>query len=173
MTTLVLGGARSGKSHFAEEEAERWLAQHPAGERIYIATAQVFDNEMSDRVEQHKAQRGDNWRTIEEPLNLVDVLAAQMNNEKFILVDCLTLWLTNLLVNDSNTDEAIGALCDLLMDAKAEIVLVSNEVGLGIVPDNKLARKFRDIQGLANQRIAQSARRVVLITAGLPLVLKG
>ncbi|MEP2942737.1 MAG: bifunctional adenosylcobinamide kinase/adenosylcobinamide-phosphate guanylyltransferase [Hyphomicrobiales bacterium] len=173
MVTLVLGGARSGKSRFAEQEADRWLAEHPNRERLYLATAQIYDDEMRTKVEQHKIQRGSNWRTIEEPENLTQVLAAEMANDKFILVDCLTLWLSNLLLKEANTDEAIEQLCSLLKGAKGEIVMVSNEVGLGIVPDNKLARQFRDIQGLANQHIAQAAQKVILITAGLPLVLKG
>lgn len=173
MVTLVLGGARSGKSRFAEQEADLWLTDHPNGERLYVATAQIYDDEMRTKVEQHKVQRGNNWRTIEEPENLTQVLAAEMANDKFILVDCLTLWLSNLLLKEADTDEAIEKLCSLLKDAKGEIVMVSNEVGQGIVPDNKLARQFRDIQGLANQRIARTAQKVILITAGLPLVLKG
>lgn len=173
MVTLVLGGARSGKSRFAEQEADQWLSDHPNSERLYVATAQIYDDEMRTKVEQHKAQRGNNWHTIEEPENLTQVLAAEMDDDKFILVDCLTLWLTNLLLKEANTDEAIEELCSLLKSAKGEIVMVSNEVGLGIVPDNKLARQFRDIQGLANQQIALAAQKVILITAGLPLVLKG
>lgn len=173
MITLVLGGVRSGKSRFAEQEADRWLADQPKGKRLYIATAQVYEEEMRGRIEKHKNRRGADWRTIEEPLYLTKVLKEETGKGTFILVDCLTLWLTNLLLKDAKIDAAMNDLCAFLKKAEGEIVLVSNEVGHGIVPENKLAREFCDIQGLANQHLAETADRVVLITAGIPLVLKG
>jgi len=173
MITLVLGGARSGKSRFAEMQAESWLRNNPSGERIYIATAQAFDDEMRDKIARHKTQRGENWRTIEEPFELARRLAEENAENRFILVDCLTLWLSNLVLNEIDTNDATDRLYDCLEKTKGEIVIVSNEVGLGIVPDNKLSRQFRDTQGSANQRLARTAHKVVLVTAGLPLVLKG
>ncbi|MEO1066551.1 MAG: bifunctional adenosylcobinamide kinase/adenosylcobinamide-phosphate guanylyltransferase [Pseudomonadota bacterium] len=172
MITFILGGARCGKSRHAEALANRWLDAHPDGERIYIATAQVFDDEMRDRVAQHQDQRGGNWRTIEEPMALRDVLQKEADQNRFILVDCLTLWLTNCLLAEHDCNGAVTGLCEALTALDGEIVIVSNEVGLGIVPENKLARQFRDIAGIANQRVAEVADKVVFIAAGLPVVLK-
>jgi len=160
--TLILGGARSGKSRLAES-----LCQAP---RTYIATAQAFDDEMRERISLHQRQRGAGWDTVEAPMNLV---AALESSSGTVLVDCVTLWLSNLLLADADCLDAVDQLVAKLKTAKGNIVLVSNEVGLGIVPDNKLARAFRDIQGLANQRIAAVAETVVFVAAGLPLVLKG
>ncbi len=162
---LVLGGARSGKSRFAEG-----LAHQPAH---YVATAQAFDDEMRERIEAHKVQRGSQWTTHEEPIDLVGVLKKIDVSGNFILVDCLTLWLSNLLLADADCNAAIQKLVAHLENAKARIVIVSNEVGLGIVPDNKLARRFRDVQGIGNQRVAEVAMNVVFMAAGLPLILKG
>jgi len=173
MITLVLGGARSGKSRFAEMQADHWLRKNPSGERVYIATAQAFDDEMRDKVAHHKVQRGTNWRTIEEPFELVRCLTEENAENRFLLVDCLTLWLSNLVLNGIDANGATDRLCTCLEKTQGEIVIVSNEVGLGIVPVNKLSRQFRDIQGSANQRLAAAAHKVVLVTAGLPLVLKG
>ncbi|MEP3233862.1 MAG: bifunctional adenosylcobinamide kinase/adenosylcobinamide-phosphate guanylyltransferase [Hyphomicrobiales bacterium] len=173
MITLVLGGARSGKSRYAEQLGHDWLEVNPKGERLYIATCQAFDDEMSNRIDKHKQQRGDNWKTIEEPFQLSDCLTRDANKSRFILVDCLTLWLTNHLLAENNIDQEISNLCDALTKAEGEIVLVANEVGLGIVPENKLARQFRDHAGICNQRVAEVADRVVFIAAGLPLAMKG
>jgi adenosylcobinamide kinase / adenosylcobinamide-phosphate guanylyltransferase len=162
---LVLGGARSGKSRFAEG-----LVHQPAH---YVATAQAFDEEMRERIAAHKAQRGVDWVTHEEPVDLVSRLKKIDVAGHFILVDCLTLWLSNLLLAEQDCDAAIQKLVAHLKNAKARIVIVSNEVGLGIVPDNKLARRFRDVQGIANQRVAEVALNVVFMAAGLPLILKG
>jgi adenosylcobinamide kinase / adenosylcobinamide-phosphate guanylyltransferase len=162
---LVLGGARSGKSRLAEA-----LAHQPAH---YVATAQAFDDEMRERIATHKIQRGARWVTHEEPLDLVGVLQKIDKAGQFILVDCLTLWLSNLLLADMDCESAIQNLVEYLQNAKARIVIVSNEVGLGIVPDNKLARVFRDLQGVANQRVAEISLNVVFMAAGLPLILKG
>lgn len=173
MITLVLGGARSGKSRFGEAQADHWRKNNPAGERLYIATAEIHDDEMRRRVDDHKSRRGADWHTLEEPLDLPRLLQTEMRRDRFVLIDCLTLWLSNLLLRNMDGESAVTALCRTLRDAKGEAVLVSNEVGLGIVPENALARRFRDLQGLANQHIAETADKVVLVAAGLPLVLKG
>lgn len=161
---LVLGGARSGKSRFAES-----LVHQPAH---YVATAQAFDDEMRERIAAHKVQRGAGWVTHEEPFDLVGELS-KLGADDFILVDCLTLWLTNLLLAERDCESEIQKLVNYLRTATSRIVIVSNEVGLGIVPDNKLARRFRDIQGIANQRVAEVALNVVFMVAGLPLTVKG
>ena len=162
---LVLGGARSGKSRFAEKLA--------TFDKHYIATAQAFDEEMRQRIAAHKLQRGDAWATHEVPFDLVNKLKVLDQDGRFILVDCLTLWLSNLILNDADCAEMIYDLATYLKETKSHVVLVSNEVGLGIVPDNKLGRAFRDIQGIANQGIAAIADHVVFMAAGLPMVLKG
>ena len=173
MITLVLGGARSGKSRYAEQLGHDWLANNPSGERLYIATCQAFDDEMTSRIDKHKQQRGDNWTTIEEPFQLADCLTRSQGKSRFILVDCLTLWLTNHLLAENDINQKISDLCDALKTADDHIVLVANEVGLGIVPENKLARQFRDHAGICNQRVAEVADHVAFIAAGLPLVMKG
>lgn len=162
---LVLGGARSGKSRFAES-----LAHAP---RHYIATAQAFDDEMRERIAAHRTARGVNWHTHEVPIDLVAKLQDLDMAGNFILVDCLTLWLSNLLLAEHDCEAAIAKLVAHLEKAQARIVIVSNEVGLGIVPDNKLARAFRDVQGVANQSVAGLALNVVFMVAGLPLIMKG
>ena len=163
--SLILGGARSGKSRMAESLA--------FGKKYYIATAQAFDDEMRSRIAAHKRQRGVGWITHEVPFDLVNILKDLDADNHFILVDCLTLWLSNLLLAEADCAEMVGELIDHLKTAKATVVIVSNEVGLGVVPDNKLGRAFRDIQGIANQGIAAIANQVVFMAAGLPLVLKG
>jgi adenosylcobinamide kinase / adenosylcobinamide-phosphate guanylyltransferase len=163
--SLILGGARSGKSRMAESLA--------SGKKYYIATAQAFDDEMRSRIAAHKRQRGDGWLTHEVPFDLVNILKDIDSEGHFILVDCLTLWLSNLLLAEADCAEMVGELIDHLKTAKSNVVIVSNEVGLGIVPDNKLGRAFRDIQGIANQGIAAISNHVVFMAAGLPLVLKG
>jgi adenosylcobinamide kinase / adenosylcobinamide-phosphate guanylyltransferase len=163
--TLVLGGARSGKSCLAESLAH--------GERHYIATAQAFDDEMKDRIAKHQLQRGDGWVTHEEQFGLPRKLAELDQGDRFVLVDCLTLWLSNLILAERDWQEPTTALCGMLQRMKVDVVLVSNEVGLSIVPDNKLGRQFRDAQGIVNQRVAAVADNVVFVAAGLPLVLKG
>jgi adenosylcobinamide kinase / adenosylcobinamide-phosphate guanylyltransferase len=163
--TLVLGGARSGKSRFAESLAH--------GEKHYIATAQAFDDEMKDRIAKHKLQRGEGWTTHEELFGLPRKLAELDQGGRFILVDCLTLWLSNFILAERDWQAPTTALCGVLQRMEADVVLVSNEVGLSIVPENKLGRQFRDAQGLVNQRVAAASEHVVFVTAGLPLVLKG
>jgi adenosylcobinamide kinase / adenosylcobinamide-phosphate guanylyltransferase len=164
--TLVLGGARSGKSRYAEKLV---MALPPPW--LYVATAEAGDREMAERVAVHQGRRGPNWTTIETPRDIAGVLAANANIPA--LVDCLTLWLSNVLLADADVAAEIERLDDALARVSAPTVLVANEVGFGIVPDNALGRRFRDLQGLLNQRIAARADRVVLVVAGLPLTLKG
>ena len=167
MITLVLGGARSGKSRHAEG-----LAAASAGERIYIATAENIDTEMAGRIAKHREQRGPGWCTVEAPYALEQALLAADGPERFLLIECITLWINNLLYVGADVEERVATLCTALQTLKADVVLVSNEAGLGIVPDNALARAFRDAAGRANQVIAAAAGEVVFIVAGLPLVLK-
>src|SRR5690242_3033809 len=165
--TLVLGGARSGKSRYAES----LIASMPAP-WIYVATAEALDDEMAQRIAAHRADRGGGWQTIESPRDLAGALASVPAGAA-VLVDCLTLWLSNLLMSDAAIETEVDRLEDALARLQANAVLVANEVGFGIVPDNALARRFRDLQGRLNQRLAARADRVVLMVAGLPLVVKG
>jgi len=166
-TTLILGGARSGKSVFAEN-----LVLSTKQQPIYIATGEAGDNEMRDRIKHHKERRGSNWTTIEEPLELVDVLIKNTAPTNVILVDCLTLWLSNLMMANRNIDTEISALTALMPTLAGPVVFVSNEVGMGLVPETAIGRDFRDHQGRLNQRIAQVADTVSFIAAGYPLSLK-
>ncbi len=162
---LVLGGARSGKSRHAQA-----LAETCAAPWRFVATAQAFDAEMAERIAHHRADRSAAWATIEAPLALPETIAAV--EDGVLLVDCLTLWTSNLLLADADIDAATDALVAALTTSRARIVLVSNEVGWGIVPDNALARRFRDVAGRVNQRVAATADRVDLVVAGLPMSLK-
>jgi adenosylcobinamide kinase / adenosylcobinamide-phosphate guanylyltransferase len=164
--TLVLGGARSGKSKYAESLI---TALPPSW--VYVATAEPLDAEMTERIAVHRARRGGDWRTIEAPHDLVGALAAPAGAP--VLVDCLTLWLSNRMLAQADVDAETARLEDALERRASPLVLVSNEVGSGIVPDNALARRFRDLQGRLNQRMAARADRVVLMVAGLPLTVKG
>lgn len=166
--TLVLGGARSGKSALAER-----LACSRAGSRIYLATAQAHDDEMDRRIAAHRlAREPGNWRTIEEPLHAADHIAAAPEGTA-ILLDCATLWLSNHLLAGSDITAETERLLQGFKASASHIVVVSNETGLGIVPENALARRFRDEQGRLNQRIAAEADTVIAVMAGLPMVLKG
>ncbi len=167
-TLLVLGGARSGKSRYAQQRAEA-----EAGMLIYIATGQAFDAEMEERIAHHQADRGDRWRTVEAPLALAEAIHAEAAPDRVLLVDCLTLWASNLMLADRDIEAEAAALAACVRDVRARLILVSNEVGLGIVPDNALARRFRDVAGRINQTIAQAVDEAVFIAAGLPLMLKG
>jgi adenosylcobinamide kinase / adenosylcobinamide-phosphate guanylyltransferase len=170
--SLVLGGARSGKSTHAEKLASGTLFGAPPQPAIYIATAQAGDVEMATRIMAHRARRGSTWTTLEEPLKLGEAIAAAAAQCQPVLVDCLTLWLSNLMHAGADLDEAADRLVQALDDLPAPLVFVSNEVGLGIVPDTPLGRSFRDAQGRLNMRMAERADRVILMTAGLPLTLK-
>jgi adenosylcobinamide kinase/adenosylcobinamide-phosphate guanylyltransferase len=164
--TLVLGGARSGKSRYAEG-----LVEQAGGVCVYIATAQALDDEMRRRISAHRARRPAGWTTIEAPIDLAGALAG-LPSDRPVLVDCLTLWLSNVMLAERDVAADTAALLDALRASAAPVVCVSNEVGLGIVPDNALARAFRDAQGTLNQRIAALADRVVLMTAGQPSLVK-
>jgi adenosylcobinamide kinase / adenosylcobinamide-phosphate guanylyltransferase len=166
-STLVLGGARSGKSRYAERVA---MSSRPPW--IYVATAESFDDEMATRIAEHKSRRSLDWQTIDAPLDLAGALAA-LPRSATVLVDCLTLWLSNLMLAGRDIETEIRRLEEAMLAHTAPLVLVSNEVGSGIVPDNALARRFRDFQGLLNQRVAARADRVVLVVAGLPMIVKG
>jgi adenosylcobinamide kinase/adenosylcobinamide-phosphate guanylyltransferase len=163
LVTLVLGGARSGKSRYAEQ-----LVEHAAASGTYCATAEAGD----ERIAAHRARRGPFWRTIETPLELGPAIAAAATSERPVVVDCLTLWLSNLLMADRQPDFEAGELCRTLRNTTGPVVLVANEVGMGLVPETPLGRNFRDAAGRLNQNVAALADRVVFVAAGLPLVLK-
>ena len=165
--SLVLGGARSGKSRHAES-----MIEGAASEALYLATAEPSDDEMAARIAAHRARRGARWTTREEPLDLAAALMAVARPGRPVLVDCLTLWLANLMGTRRDIAAEIDALVAALPRLAGPAVLVANEVGLGIVPENKLARDFRDHAGRLNQSVAACAQRVVFVAAGLPLVLK-
>lgn len=165
--TLVIGGARSGKSAFAER-----LIRQSGRPRRYIATAEAWDDEMRDRITQHRRDRGEAWTTVEAPLNLAAALA-ECRIEEAVLVDCATLWLTNHLLAQHDLVVESTRLLAALANCPAPVIIVSNETGWGIVPENALARRFRDEQGRLNQRLAAQAQLAVTVIAGLPLVLKG
>ena len=164
---LVLGGARSGKSRYAQARAETTgLA------RMFIATAQAFDDEMTARIMRHREDRGEGWATVEAPLALAESIEEWSAPGRVLLIDCLTLWTTNLLLGDHDPTIATDRLTRAIAGAAGPLILVANEVGYGIVPDNALARRFRDEAGIVNQRVAAAADEVQLVAAGLPLKLK-
>ena len=168
---LVLGGAKSGKSNFA-----MGVCNSMNKKRIFLATAQALDQEMEDRIRRHQTERGSGWRTIEEPLKVAETIGSLDSEDTVILLDCLTLWLNNLYMEHGEDqeaiDEAIENLAGQLADIRCAVVVVSNEVGMGIVPDNQLSRTYRDTAGYMNQRIARLSVKVVAVLAGLPIVLK-
>ena len=164
---LVLGGARSGKSRYAQARAEA-----TGLDRCFIATAQGFDDEMQDRITRHRQDRDALWQTVEAPMALADAICANAAPRRVLLIDCLTLWTSNLLLGDRDIDAATDNLVAAIAAAPGPIILVANEVGLGIVPDNALARRFRDEAGRLHQRLAAQAGRVVFMVAGLPMQVK-
>ena len=164
---LVLGGARSGKSAYAQSLAESY-----GSERLYLATAEAGDAEMAARIARHRAGRGLGWTTLEAPLEVAGALQAEARPGRVVVVDCLTLWLSNLILTGRDPASAIEALAQSIGALKGPAILVSNEVGLGIVPERRLAREFRDWQGRANREIAGACDAAVFIAAGLPLQLK-
>ncbi len=169
---LILGGCRGGKSRFALE-----LGKRLGRRRIFVATAEAFDDEMRQRIARHRADRGPDWQTIEAPISLSEALREHTAEADVVVVDCLTVWLGNLLCPERQPscrlEDAVSSLLAELAGRRTHVVVVSNEVGLGIVPDNALARQFRDEQGRLNQQVAAIADGVVFVAAGLPMTLKG
>ncbi len=164
-TVLVLGGARSGKSRYAQG-----LVEAASAERVMIATAQAFDEEMAERIARHKAERGEGWTTHEAPFDLIDALREEARPGRAVLVDCLTIWLSNLLLAKRDLEAATAELAGLAL--AGPVVFVSNEVGQGVIPPTKLGRVFQDAQGRANQAMARACDVVVQVTAGLPRLCK-
>jgi len=166
---LVTGGGRSGKSEYALRLAEAHA------NKVFIATAESKDPEMAERIERHKLRRGQGWRTVEEPLDLVAALAEWKSGAEAVVIDCLTLWLSNLLLRGDSPESILNqvqALAQEVEKSSADLVMVTNEVGSGIVPENELARRFRELAGLVNQRLGKVCGRVVLMVAGIPLCIK-
>ncbi|WP_164659481.1 bifunctional adenosylcobinamide kinase/adenosylcobinamide-phosphate guanylyltransferase [Tropicibacter sp. Alg240-R139] len=165
--TFIFGGAASGKSAYAEQ-----LSVSSGKNRFYLATSQIFDAEMQVKIDRHVAQRGSGWRTVEAPLELAGALS-ELDADDICLIDCATMWLSNHLLADSDLATAQERLLTAVADTPASVVVVSNEVGYGIVPDNALARQFREAQGRLNIALAAKADLVISVTVGLPHVLKG
>lgn len=169
-TILVTGGCRSGKSRFALDIANRL-----GGRRLFLATCKALDNEMAERIQRHKLDRGPEWRTLEEPLLLPESVIREAESHDLILIDCITLWISNLLFEEMTQEEVIhaaGRLAAAMPTASCSLILVTNEVGAGIVPENRLARIFRDTAGYVNQKLAQSADAVYWTVAGIPVRIK-
>ncbi|MBU2647195.1 bifunctional adenosylcobinamide kinase/adenosylcobinamide-phosphate guanylyltransferase [bacterium] len=168
--TLVTGGARSGKSTYA-------LSLAVSDEKnVFIATAEALDSEMTHRIEHHQAERGDRFTTIETPVHLADTMGQVMLGTGLVIVDCLTVWLSNLLIRDESgrlLEREQAALFSVLQDPPCRMVLVTNEVGMGIVPMNEMARDFRDRAGRLNQKVAEKAEKVVFMVSGIPMMIKG
>jgi adenosylcobinamide kinase/adenosylcobinamide-phosphate guanylyltransferase len=164
---LVLGGARSGKSRTALQ-----LAEQASLKRIYVATAQAFDDEMHERIALHRLERDRSWQTVDAPLELSQAIQAQTGPDKVVLVDCLTLWLSNIVLAERDPSHEGDRLIHAVREAQGPLILVSNEVGQGIVPSTPLGRSFRDEQGRLNQRIAEACDAVVFVAAGCPILLK-
>ena len=170
-TTLVVGGCRSGKSRYALELAERGFGAR----KVFMATCVPADSEMRCRVERHQAERGPSWTTVESPVRIAEDLLYHSNRADGIIVDCLTLWVSNLMMEDPDLDAVacrVRMLTDALRQTRCPVVLVSNEVGAGIVPENALARSFRDAAGFVNQQVARCADTVVWMVAGIPVTVK-
>ncbi|MEP3275193.1 MAG: bifunctional adenosylcobinamide kinase/adenosylcobinamide-phosphate guanylyltransferase [Stappiaceae bacterium] len=166
-SVLVTGGARSGKSAFAEA-----LVIKSGKQRFYLATATAGDEEMESRIKTHQNRRGRNWQTVEEPLEIADTIMRLSSPDAIILIDCLTLWLSNLMMNEMDIDDQVDRLALSVRQTEGPVVFVSNEVGQGIVPDNAMARSFRDHAGRLNQTIGDACDAVYLVAAGQPLLLK-
>ena len=171
-TVFVIGGCRSGKSRHALETAENY----PGTGQIFVATCIPYDDEMKHRVAQHRRERSQNWQTLEAPELLPEAIIENSGKATVLLIDCLTLWINNLLMASGDTekiDKKIENLVQAIEAASCPVVLVSNEVGAGIVPENQLARQFRDLVGTANQAVAAQADRVIWMVAGIPVTVKG
>lgn len=166
-STFVLGGARSGKSRHGQA-----LVEGVPGRLVYIATGQALDDEMEARIARHREDRGPRWSTLEAPMELVEAIGKAAGEADAVLVDCLTLWLSNLMLAEAAVQPRFDALCRAIADCPKPLVLVANEVGMGIVPETSLGRRFRDEAGRLNQQVAATVDHAVLVAAGLPLVLK-
>lgn len=165
---FVIGGARSGKSSFALSEAAK-----VSGRKAYIATAEALDKEMKDRIEKHRKERSKEWDTLEEPLKIADAIKKTAGSYNGVILDCLTLWLSNIIQAELDVALQIeNFISTLSARHSSRVYIVSNEVGMGIVPDNELARKFRDLAGMLNQKVAELSDDVYLVTAGIPLKIK-
>ena len=169
---FITGGARSGKSRFGLRLADNIYISEDTPKKAYIATAEALDKEMKERIERHKKERSKDWTVFEEPLNLTSLLKEIDKIYDVILIDCLTLWLSNPLMHNKDIKAEIESLVALLPDIQCSLCIISNEVGLGIVPENNLARKFRDLSGYMNERIAEIAHEAYLVISGIPLRLK-
>ena len=186
MITFIIGGARSGKSSFALNLANNCTSAKegvrggdeisPTPKKAYIATAQALDDEMKERIEKHKKERPSDWITFEEPVNIAALIKDIQDKYDIILFDCLTLWLSNLMLNNLDLEKEIGLFCSSLFTVHSalggSLFIVSNEVGMGIVPENELSRRFRDLSGYLNQKVAEIADEVYLVTAGIPIKIK-
>ncbi|PXA91995.1 bifunctional adenosylcobinamide kinase/adenosylcobinamide-phosphate guanylyltransferase [Nostoc sp. 3335mG] len=167
-THFILGGARSGKSRHAQA-----LAEALPGRPVFIATAEAWDDEMRDRIARHRADRDARWHSVDAPRALAKAIDAQSGIGAVVLVDCLTLWASNLMLDDADIERATVDLVEAIGRFDGTLILVANEVGFGIVPDNALARRFRDVAGRINQAVAAVADRVTLVVAGIPVAIKG
>jgi adenosylcobinamide kinase / adenosylcobinamide-phosphate guanylyltransferase len=168
---LVTGGCRSGKSQFAQDYANRHFRR-----KLYLATCEALDEEMTKRIEDHKKRRGSDWQTVEEPTEIVKAIKEHANNMEVILLDCITLWLSNLLMRQKSDHEImneVSRLIDTFTQDPTSFIFVSNEVGMGIVPIEPLGRRFRDLSGMANQKIGEAVQMVVFMVSGIPAFLKG
>ena len=166
--TLVLGGARSGKSGYA-----LGLGESVGLDRVFVATGVGFDVEMRERISRHRADRDSSWRTVEEAVEVWDVIARECRKGRVVVLDCLTLWLNNVMLEGRDVESDLTRLVESLEGVTGELILVSNEIGLGLVPDTELGREFRDLHGRMNQRVAGVCDRVLFMVAGLPVVVKG
>lgn len=168
---LITGGCRSGKSQFALDYANRHFHK-----KLYLATSEALDEEMVKRIEHHKKSRGPDWQTVEEPIKIAEAIRQHENDMEVILLDCVTLWLSNLLMRQKSDHEImneVSRLMDTVKQGQTSFIFVSNEVGMGIVPVDPLGRRFRDLAGMANQKIAEAAQTVVFMVSGIPIFLKG
>lgn len=168
---FITGGCRSGKSRFALDYANQHFS-----EKLYLATCEVLDEEMALRIENHKKMRGPEWQTIEEPVEIVNQIRQYGDKVEVILLDCITLWLSNLLMkwnNDLKIFDEVEGLMDTIKQSQTSLIIVSNEVGMGIVPAEPLGRRFRDLSGIINQKIAEVADTVIYMVSGIPMFLKG
>ncbi|HUL20447.1 MAG TPA: bifunctional adenosylcobinamide kinase/adenosylcobinamide-phosphate guanylyltransferase [Thermodesulfobacteriota bacterium] len=168
---LVTGGCRSGKSQFALDYANRHFHK-----KLYLATCEALDEEMAKRIEDHKKKRGMDWQTVEEPIKIAEAIEEHGKSVEVVLLDCVTLWLSNLLMRQKSDHEIVkevSGLIDTVKQSQASIISVSNEVGMGLVPVEPLGRRFRDLAGMANQKIAEVAQTVIFMVSGIPMFLKG